>query len=379
MKQKNALQLLGVAISGLLLFSSCVKNPPADCNDAKPTVDVFATGLNNPRGLKFGPDGYLYVAEGGKGGTNSTVGKCTQIPSPLGPALGSPKGGRISRINAGTGNRTTVVDNLPTTVNQFGDVSGVADVAFIGNTLYALETGAGCSHGVPSMPNGIYRINGNGSHTLVANLSDWLQGHPVAHPEEDDFEPDGDWYSMIVVNGDFYAVEANHGELDKVTTSGDVSRIVDVSATQGHIVPTVIAYHKGEYYLGNLDTFPAPKGGSKIFKVTSDGQLKLWASGFNTILGLAFDNQDQLYVLESSVGFAFPTPGAGKIIRISTSGARDEIVSGLTFPTGLTYGPDGKLYVSNIGYGPDAIGGGQVLRVNLRTCDCNSDYSTALK
>src|SRR6476619_3510330 len=33
------------------------------------SVSVFATGLNNPRGLKVGPDGLMYVAEGGVGGT----------------------------------------------------------------------------------------------------------------------------------------------------------------------------------------------------------------------------------------------------------------------------------------------------------------------
>jgi hypothetical protein len=35
-----------------------------------PAVSVFAAGLNNPRGLTFGPDRNLYVAEGGLGGTH---------------------------------------------------------------------------------------------------------------------------------------------------------------------------------------------------------------------------------------------------------------------------------------------------------------------
>ena len=35
---------------------------------AAPQVDVVATGLNNPRGLAFAPNGQLFVAEAGSGG-----------------------------------------------------------------------------------------------------------------------------------------------------------------------------------------------------------------------------------------------------------------------------------------------------------------------
>ena len=101
------------------------------------TVSVFATGLNNPRGLKFGPDGNLYVAEGGTGGTNSIVGQCDQVVAPVGPYAGSQTGARISMFDR-NGVRTTVVEDLPssqTSADQGSLVSGVADVAFVGDTL----------------------------------------------------------------------------------------------------------------------------------------------------------------------------------------------------------------------------------------------------
>jgi hypothetical protein len=199
---------------------------------------------------------------------------------------------------------------------------------------------------------------------MIADLSAFIQSHPVAHPEEDDFEPDGTWYSMINVRGDLYVLEPNHGELDKVTTAGNISRVVDISASQGHIVPTALAYH-GNFYVGNLDVFPIPGDSSKIFKITPSGQIKTVATGLNTILGLVFDDCDRMYVLEMTVGAPFPTPGMGQVVRIDPSGKKTVIATGLNLPTGMTMGPDGNLYVSNWGLGPTASGGGQVVKITL--------------
>jgi len=371
--------LLAVAAVGLVVVA-CDRpapNEPQQGSIAAARVPVgtatpFATGLDNPRGLEFGPDGNLYVAEGGTGGTGSTVGQCDQVVAPVGPYT-SGYTARISKIDA-AGVRTTVVNNLPSsqTSPALGSlVSGVGDVAFIGNTLYAVLAGAGCSHGIPDVPNGVIRVNGDGTWDLVADLSAFVAAHPVAQPEEDDFEPDGTWYSLVAARGELYAVEPNHGEIDRITLNGNgpatVHRLVDVSATQGHVVPTALAYH-GNFYFSNLTTFPLVPGAATVYQVTPAGVIPRSFGHLTGVLGLAFDQRGRLFALENTVCPSAdpcgPTPGTGAVVMVRPDGTVSTVVSGLVFPTGMTMGPDGALYVSVSGFGFPA-GAGEVVRIAL--------------
>jgi hypothetical protein len=332
---------------------------------AQSNVSIFAEGLNNPRGLKFGPDGNLYVAEGGAGGATSSAGLCDMVVAPVGPYTGVFTA-RISKISP-DGTRSTVVDGLPsdqTAATQGSLVSGVADVAFIDGRLYALLAGAGCSHGLAGTNNGVIRVDSENHWSLIANLSAFQKSHPVANPEPDDFESDGTWWGLVAEDGLLFAVEPNHGELVSITRSGSVHRVLDISSIEGHIVPTAIVPYGNDFLVGNLDTFPI-KDSSKVMRITRGGQLTSIFIDFETILGLAVDKKGRIYVLENTTDNQFPTPNTGKIVRIDGKNKYTDIATGLFLPTGMTFGPDGNLYVSNVGFGPPPVGLGQVLKVTL--------------
>jgi hypothetical protein len=366
-KMKRALVLASVA---LVASTVVINGRGVNAFTPRATASLLVSGLNNPRGLTFGPDGALYIAEGGLGGSDvTTPADCEQVPAPVGPYSGGDTS-RITRV-AANGTRTIVADGLPSsqTSPALGSlVSGVADVAFVNGQLYALEAGAGCSHGLIGTDNEVLRVNDEGTTTPVVNLGAFQRSNPVLNPEPADFEPDGTWYSMIAVRGNLYAVEPNHGDIVRIDPLlGTISRVSDVSASQGHIVPTAIAYH-GNFFFGNLGHFPIEPGSSSIFKLTPNGQIKTWSDGLTTVLGVAFGTRDRMYVLESMTAPGFPGPsqfGTGRVVQIDPDGEQTVIADGFSFPTAMTLGPDGALYVSNLGFGGPVPGLGQVFRVTI--------------
>jgi hypothetical protein len=369
---------IGLAAASVTLVSSSL--PTAALTT--PGVTIVTSGLENPRGLKFGPDGQLYVAEGGLGGSNTTSSsQCQQVPPPVGPYSGGTTA-RISKINPQSGSRTTVIDGLPSsqTAAAASFVSGVGDISFLDGHLYALLSGAGCSHGLAGTENALLRID-TSAHTAtkVADLSAFLKAHPGAHPDPGDYEPEGTWYSLVTSEGLLYAVEPNHQVIETITPGGQVKQFLDMSVKypgdSDWRGPTGMVRSEDNFYFVNLNPFKPTSldqngnGRASLWKLSEHGRLTELTSGLTAALGVAV-HDGSIYALEAFTGTFAPTPTApstGKVVRLNKHGGWDTVVSGLNFPTAMTFGTDGNLYISNNGFVPGlpASTDGQVVRVHI--------------
>ncbi len=349
-----------VCVLGALLFSGISSHAQLSGN-----ATVFATGFNNPRGLKFGPFGFLlYVAEAGVGGTISTTGQCEQVPPPLGPATGGTTG-RISAVGP-LGNRFTLIDGLPSSQTQFLDALGPTDIEFVGLRMHVLIQ-AGCSKGQPEFPNAVMKLQGR-TLKLVADLSEYIQDNPQNFPPDEDQDPEGNPYAFTVnKKRELLVIEANRSTVEKVAPNGTITRLADLAEfIQGYDTPVAVDIDgAGNVYVGSFSAVPFVAGTSTIYKITPTGAISVFAQGFTTLIDLAFDHAGVLYVLETSAGLLPPPQNTGRVLKLR-NGSAEVVATGLDLPTAMTFGPDGALYVSNRGHGVGlAPGQGEVVRIEV--------------
>src|SRR6266545_623480 len=141
-----------VLFSGATLIAIITPSAASAQSPCEPTatrlVTGLDTGLESAKGSTVGPDGALYVTEGAAG--------------------------RISRVDPLTGEVTTFASGLPTAIISIG---GAIIVAFIDNIAYALVTlvspDVGGSH-----VDGIYRVDGPDSFTVVADIGEFNLANP---------------------------------------------------------------------------------------------------------------------------------------------------------------------------------------------------------
>ena len=319
------------------------------------TIETVATGLNNPRGLNFGPEGALYVAEAGSGGAG-----------PCGPGADGLRcygeSGSITRLDLRRGTQERVATGLPSLAvadGSFGE--GVHDIAFVGRGHAYVAVGFGGNPeiretdfpGVGSRFGRLAEVGPNGRWKLTSDLGAY---EILANPTGD--EVDSNPYGILAVAGKQIVADAGANALIQIAANGRIStlavfpnRLVDAPDFFGlppgtqipmDAVPTCVALGPdGNYYVGQLTGIPVPLGGANVYRVPAiGGTPEVFAAGFTAIIDIAFGPDGSLYVLEITKYGLLEAFGSGDwtgaLIRVAPNGIRTPIASeGLFAPGGV--------------------------------------------
>jgi sugar lactone lactonase YvrE len=336
-------------------------------------LKVVADGLDNPRGIGFGPDGALYVAESGSGGS----GPCIQSPEGGEACFG--RTGAVTRITRHSQHR--VLTGLPSLASEGGvAASGPVDLGFSGWTGYLLmgnpgggtdtreQLGAGAGRFGK-----LLKVDLRG----IRSVADFPAFEEANNPDEGGgaepgFEIDSNPNGLLVRHRSQVVTDAGGNDLLKVDHKGRISVLAVfpprlVAQLPMQAVPTsVVKGPDGAYYVGQLTGFPFPPGAANVYRVVPGHKPKVFAAGFTNIIDVAFDKRGRLYVLEIATNGLLSAGEnelpVGRLVRVNRDGSRTTLASeGLNAPGGFVLG-HGAAYITNNSILSDA---GQVVKVAI--------------
>lgn len=313
MGPRRLLLVLGSALLLVLTPSAAsAHHPPPD-----PEPTVLVTGLGSGLGSTVGPDGALYVAQN--------------------------ESGVISRIDPRTGAVTTFASGLPT---RPGGGGGVYDVAFIHRTAYALVTFVTPEVGGTSV-NGVYRIDGPSSFTVIADLGTFAEEHP---PSTDFFVKTGVQFAFEPYGHGFLVTDGHHNRVYRVGLDGSIS----VRITFGNVVPTGLDVQGRTVFMAESGPVPhlAQDGKIVAFGPGSSSATEV-AAGGPLMVDVGVD-RGRLYALAQGtwpLGGEAGSPAApntGQLLVAGRHGALHVVADGLDQPVSFQV-IRGTAYVVTLG------------------------------
>ncbi|MEO6571487.1 MAG: ScyD/ScyE family protein [Ilumatobacteraceae bacterium] len=260
--------------------------------------DDFVTGST------IGPGGALYVTDG--------------------------NAGEVLRIDRRDGTVSTYATGLPTKAFQ-GDIGGPVDVAFIGQTAYVLVTLVsgtifGEPFGDPAAKNGLYRIERDGTATLVADIGQWSIDNPPPSTFVT-FVDTGVQFSLQPYRGGFLVTDGHHNRVLWVDRQGSIQ----LFAQFGNVVPTGLETIGGKVFVSQLGPIPHLPENGKVVAVRGGGEPFEVASGASMLIDVEKGLRGRLYGISQGqwdgVGEGSRAePNTGRLVVVGRHGELTPVV-----------------------------------------------------